>query len=152
MAVVDRHGAPAQQRLSFFRRDALEDAADALARGAVGWQKHGAGAVLAGLRKVHAGGRRHLAEEAVRHLDQNPRAVARVGFAAARAAVLQVDQNLKSTRDNGVRTPAGNIYDEADATGVVLKGWIVQAASLRRVSVSCRHAPSYGRRLVISKI
>ncbi len=88
----------------------------------------------------------------MRHLDQNPRAVARVGFAAAGAAMLQVDQDLKSARDDGVGTPAGNVYDEPDATGVVLEGWIVQAASLRRVSVSGRHAPSYGRRLVISKI
>jgi hypothetical protein len=77
----------------------------------------------------------------VRHLDQNPRAVAGVGFTAAGAAVLQVDQYLKTACDDGVGLPAGDIYDKPDAAGVVFEGWIVQPAALRRISVSCRHAP-----------
>ena len=38
----------------------------------------------------------------MRHLHQDARAVARVGLAAARAAMVQVDQNLQPLPDNFV--------------------------------------------------
>ena len=44
-----------------------------------------------------------LAQEPIRHLDQNAGAVAGVGLAAAGAAVLQVDQHLQAARDHAMR-------------------------------------------------
>ena len=61
-----------------------------------------------------------LAQEPIRHLDQDAGAVAGVGLAAAGAAVLQVDQDLQAALDDAVRRAALDVDDEADAAGVVL--------------------------------
>ena len=106
------------------------------ARAAIGGKEHRAGAVAAGGGKVEAGRGRRLAQEAIRHLDQDAGAVAGVRFAAARAAVLQVDQHLETARDDGVRAAAGDVYDEPDATGIVFERRVIQTVPLRRIAVS----------------
>ena len=82
---------------------------------------------------------RHLAQEAVRHLDQDAGAVAGVRLAAARAAVQQVDQQLQPLLDDRVRAPALHVDDEADAAGVVLVPRIVEALRARRLCACSRH-------------
>ena len=72
-----------------------------------------------------------LAEEPVRHLNQDAGAVAGVGFAAAGAAVLEVDEHLQGVPDDGVRTAALRVHDEADAAGVVLVPRVVEAVGGR---------------------
>jgi hypothetical protein len=140
VAVLDGDGTPAEQRLSLFFDDARDDLADAIARGGVSGKKNSAGPVVTGGGEFEAGRGRPLAHEAVRHLNQDARAVSRVGFATARAAVLQVDQDLETARDDGVRTAAGDVYDEPNATGIVLERRVIQTVPLRRIAVS-RHAP-----------
>ena len=75
-------------------------------------------------RAVRAGvGQRErdvLPEERIRRLNQNARAVARVRFAAAGAAVLQIDQDLQRLAHDVVRARALHVHDEADATRVAL--------------------------------
>jgi hypothetical protein len=65
-------------------------------------------------------------------LDQDARAVAGVGLAAAGAAVLQIDEHLEAALNDGVRTLSLYIDDEADATRVVLESGVIQALGLRR--------------------
>ena len=72
-----------------------------------------------------------LAQEPVRHLNQDAGAVAGVRLAAARAAVQQVDEDLQPLLDDAVRAAALDVDDEADAAGVVLVARIVQADGIR---------------------
>jgi hypothetical protein len=76
----------------------------------------------------------------VRHLDEDASAISGVRFTAACATVLEVDQHLEPARDDGVGTPACDVYDEPDATRIVFEGWIIETDSLRRISILC-HAP-----------
>jgi len=141
VAVLHRHRAPPEQCLPLVRHDALEHLANLLARGAVGGQEHRARPVRAGVGQRQPGRGRRLAQEAVRHLDQNARAVSGVRFTPAGAAVLQIDQDLETSRDDGMGAPACDVYDEPDATRIVFVGGIIQTDALGRVLVSCGHAP-----------
>ena len=85
------------------------------------------GAVAAPLRQLHAEPRRLLAQEPVRHLNQDAGAVAGVDLAAAGAAVFEVDQHLQGLPDDGVRAAALHVRDEPDAAGVVLMSRVIQA-------------------------
>jgi hypothetical protein len=69
-------------------------------------------AVMAGRRQLDLALLRLGGKELVRHLDQNAGPVARVGFAAASAAVFQVFKDLKRLEDDVVRTPAFEIDDK----------------------------------------
>ena len=69
------------------------DRAPAIAR-----QEHEARAVLRRPAAERCRAARHLAQEPIRHLDQDAGAVAGVGLAAAGAAVQQVDQDLQRLR------------------------------------------------------
>jgi hypothetical protein len=62
----------------------------------------------------------------VRHLQQHAGAVAGVRFGAARAAVVEVRQNLQALLKNLVRFAALGIHDKADAAGIVLIRRVVQ--------------------------
>ena len=68
-----------------------------------------------------------LREEAVRHLHQDAGAVAGVLLAAAGAAVLEVQQDLEPVLDDARGLSPLEIDDEADAAGVVLVAWVVEA-------------------------
>jgi hypothetical protein len=66
------------------------------------------------------------------HLNENPGAVAGVGFATARAAVIQVDQNPQGVRDHLVGFFALHVNDETEAASVVFKLRVVKALFRRR--------------------
>ena len=102
-------------------------------------QEHQAGAVLAGRRQRR---RRDLAQERVRHLDQDAGAVAGVDLAAAGAAMREVLQHLQRLADDGVRLAALDVDDEADAAGVVLVPGVVEALRFRGTALGA------GRRVV----
>src|SRR5262249_9141401 len=91
------------------------------------WQKHQSRAVAARRRQGQAEPDRLLAEELVWHLDEDAGAVAGVGFAAARAPVQQVDEDLQGLTDYRVRAPSINLNDKPDAAGVVLEVGVVEA-------------------------
>ena len=76
----------------------------------------------------------HLAEEPIGRLNQDAGAVTGVGLAAARAAVLEVDEHLQPALDDGVRAHALDVDDEPDAARVVFEARVIQALGLRRSS------------------
>ena len=78
---------------------------------------------------------RTRAEELVGDLAQHAGAVARVDLRAARAAVLEVVEHVQRARDGVVRLLAGQVGDGADAAGVVLVAWVVEASGLGSLSM-----------------
>ena len=74
---------------------------------------------------------RHEQEERVRGLNQNARAVAGIGLAAARTPVLQVDEHLERLADNRVRPPSLDIHHEPDAAGIALRSGVVETLGRR---------------------
>ena len=116
-AVVGRHLAPSEQRLPFFLGDARDQFLDAIAIGFLAREEDEPGAIAAFGRERE---RHRLAQERVRRLNENPGAVTGIGLAAARAAVLQVDEDLQCLADDVVRSPALDVYDKAHTAGVVL--------------------------------
>ena len=75
---------------------------------------------------------RHQLQELVRRLDEDARAVAGVGLAAARAAVVQVQQDLQGLLNDGMGLPALDVGHESHAAGLVLELRVVQALFGRR--------------------
>ena len=71
---------------------------------------------------------RLLAEEAVRDLEQDAGAVARVALEARAAAVLEVHQDREGVVEDAVAARAVKVGERADTAGVVLELGPVQAA------------------------
>src|SRR5207237_1594793 len=124
---VGRHRPPPQHDLSLFPYAPLDQQANRRAVGRRARQKHEAGAILAGRWKHESERRRRLPQEAVRHLDEDAGAVARVRFAARRPAVKEIDEDLQALLDDTVRAAAFDVDDEADTTRRPLMAGIVQA-------------------------
>ncbi len=124
--MIRRHVAPAEQRLPFLADDLVEHALDDPPLVRVGGQEHAADAVAPGRGERDVEAVALLLEEGVWHLEENARAVAGVLLATARAAVLQVEQNLDGLLDQVVRFAVLEVGDEADAAGVVLVVGVVQ--------------------------
>ena len=124
---VDRHVAPADHTKALGEHDALHLLGSLL--GVVGRrrQEADAGGVPARRRQLVA---HHVAQEAVRYLDEDARTVAGEGVGPQRAAMLQVAQGLDPERHNLVRSRAADVAHEADAAGVVLVLRVVQALAL----------------------
>ena len=62
----------------------------------------------------------------MRHLHQNTRAIARVHFRAARAAVVEIDEHLQTLRHDVVRLPPLHVSDKSDAACVMFKLRVVE--------------------------
>ncbi len=124
--VVDRHVAPAEQRLALVLDRALDLVLAGDARGGIARQEYHADAVLARGRKLHALLRHFLAKEPVRDLDEQSGAVGELRVPAHRAAVAEVLQHRQPLLDDGVRLLALDVRDEAYAAGVVLVSGVVQ--------------------------
>jgi hypothetical protein len=75
-------------------------------------------------------------EEFMRDLNQQPGAVAGFGIASASAAMREIDQDLNSLLDNLMALLAANAGNEADPTGVMLEGWIVETLRRRQSVIS----------------
>src|SRR4029077_19145594 len=73
-----------------------------------------------------------FAEEPIGRLNQDAGAVTRIGFAAARPAVLGVEEKLAPALDHGVRSHPLDVDDEPDAARVVFVAGVIQALGLRR--------------------
>ena len=65
-------------------------------------------------------------------MNQDAGAVACVRLAAARTPVLEIDEHFQAARDDGVRTHALDVDNEADAASVVLVAGVIQALGLGR--------------------
>ena len=68
-----------------------------------------------------------FAEERVGHLEEDAGTVAGVLVAAARAAVLEVPEELQTRFNDAVAFVAVDVRDEADAAGVALERGVVEA-------------------------
>ena len=63
----------------------------------------------------------------MRHLHQNARAITRIHLRATRTAVIEIDEHLQPLRHDVVRFFPLHVSDEADATCVMLKPWVVES-------------------------
>jgi len=73
---------------------------------------------------------RFVAQESVRHLDQDTGTIAQQRIVAGRAAVGQVFEDLQALGDDAVALDVPDMGDKADAAGVVLVGRVVESLSL----------------------
>ena len=137
-AVVGRHLAPADEALPFLRDDPLEQLDDRRTAVGVVRQENQPGAVRARFRQLPAEPAGFLAQEAVRHLNQDAGAVAGVDFTAAGTAVFEVDEHLQGLPDDLVRPASLHVRHEPDAAGVALMSRVIQA--LRGGIVVLMHA------------
>ena len=71
--------------------------------------------------------RHNRTKKAIWNLNQEPGAITGVRIRSHRTPVFQVADGIDAHPDDVVAAPALDIYDEADATGVVFKSGVVQA-------------------------
>ncbi len=132
-AVVDRHGAPTEERQTLLLHDLLEDLLNGGALLVVLGEEDEADAVLAFLRELDAlllaGG----AEEIVGDLHEDPGAVARAQVAAAAAAVVQSHADLQRALHDVMRLAALDIDHKADAAGIPLVIRVVEPLLRREI-------------------
>ena len=127
VAIVGRHVTPAEERLPFLVDDPGDRRFDRVPRLRLGRQEHEPGAIPARRRQRDPQARRLGTEEPIRHLNQDAGAVPGIRFAAAGAAMLEIDQDLQGMANDRVRTPSLGVDDEADTAGVVLVTRVIQA-------------------------
>ncbi len=131
-AVRGRYGAPAEHGLAFGLHDLFELLFDLAPDGRVARQEDDAAAVLAGGGQLDASLAADLLIERVGHLQQDACAIARIHFAAAGAAVVEVLQYLDCLLEDPVRLVALDVDDETDPASIVLVARIVEALFPRR--------------------
>ena len=124
VTVVDRDVSPGEDALALgldgVDQELLElDPASVVLR-----EEADADAVLARRRQLIADER---PDEPVRHLQQDPGAVAGLRIRSGSSAVLQVRERSQPAHHRLVRRHAVQARDEGDAAGVVLEGRVVQA-------------------------
>ena len=94
--------------------------------GAFGRGKDHADAVVARFGQFDAQRCADLAQECIRHLQEDAGAVAGIGFTAAGAAMVEVDQDGQRLLDDLVGLFPLDVGDEADAAGIVFELGIVE--------------------------
>ena len=118
-----RRLSPAEHRLPFLLRDLRNQFLDLPAVTLVVREEDQSRAVGASLGKRE---RHVLPEEAIGGLNQNAGTVTGVRFAAAGAAVLQIDQDTQRLPHDVMRALPLHMHDEADAARVALVEGVVQ--------------------------
>ncbi len=128
----DRHVAPADEALTLLCDELLELLGHEVARGCIlrhHAHRHG---VVAGLRQLMPFGAGPLAEQRVRYLDQDARAISQQGIGADRAAMVEVGEDLERAGYDIVCFRALDVREHADAAGIVLVYLIVQSLGSRK--------------------
>ena len=132
---VDGDVAPEEELQALGEAAVLEDALGGLDAALVAREEeHGDGVVALGRQDLPVA-LRHLAEEAVRHLEEDAGAVAGVALEALAAAVLEVDQDRECVVHGLVRAHAVQLRDGPDAAGVVVERGVVEALPPRAQTV-----------------
>ena len=134
-SVVDLDRPPPDDALPFGGDDLLEVDLDRAPVVDVRRQEDHPDAVVAGPRQAVAVAVRLPAQEGVRHLDQDSRAVSGVGLGPARSPVSQVGEDGQRLANDLVRPLPADIHHQPEAAGVVLEAGIVQALPARRPRV-----------------
>src|SRR5688572_1956488 len=125
--IVSRQIAPAEEPLSLFVNDLLDQLFDRGACRRIARKKNCADAVFSFRRKRDPEVFCFLPEEFVRNLNKNPGAVARVDLAAAGAAMEQIDEDLQRLADDGVRADTLDVHDKTHPAGVVFELRIIES-------------------------
>ncbi len=92
------------------------------------WQEKEAHAILAFSRKLEAFSFGYFAHECIGHLDQNTGAVACFRVGTNGAAMFQILKYFQAISDHVMAFAVVNIGYKANAAGVMLVFWIVEAA------------------------
>ncbi len=122
--IVGRHVAPAENGQPLFGGRRLDDLDNARRSVLVQRQECRPACVGAGLGQVDSG---DGAQELVRELQRDARAVAGRRLGAGGAAVVEVVQRGQCLRNDGVAPSPGQVGEEGDATRVLLVGRVVQS-------------------------
>jgi hypothetical protein len=125
--IVRRHRAPAEHFLPFLGDDVAKSFFALEALRFFVRQKDHPHAVFARTGQLHVGFLGNEFQEMVRRLYENTRAVTGIGLATTRAAVIEIQQNLKCLTDDLVRLYPLDIDNETNAAGFVLELRIIQA-------------------------
>ena len=123
---VDRHLAPAQDRVAETQDLGLDDGAAALLRAEVGArQEHHADRDASDLRELAAGVADIFLEEVLRNLDVETRAIARLAVGVDGAAVPHSLQRIDARRHDVAASLAVQRDHETDAAGIESLGGVV---------------------------
>ena len=137
--VVGGHFAPAEDFLSFFLDNILDDLTRFLTDGPVpviGHENH-ADSVLTGIWYINANSLAGVFKEPMWDLHQNASTVARVVFGTARPSVVETDQGFEGHFDDLVGFFAFDIHDKSNATGVAFVFGVVESVLARICHKKC---------------
>ena len=135
---IDRRVAPAEHRKAFFLGDALKDAFALQAAVLVHGKKAHGHAVSAGLGQLNAQFAAFARKKDMGNLDEDACAIARLRIATRRAAMGQVDENLKALADNLVAFFSANAGHQPHAAGIVLVAWMIETLRVRNATTMFR--------------
>ena len=127
----DRHGAPAEELLAFLADDEFEDLHGDLSHRGFRREKRTTRAVFAFRRELDAFFRHFPAQELVRHLGENARAVAGRRIRSAGTAVVHLFVHREGFHDDVMRALAFEMGDEADAAGIFFARRMPEALRFR---------------------
>ena len=145
-AVVDRHGAPAEELLPLFLTEPGKERLSALLLLRRRGEEDVTDGPVARSGKADAGLGRDGVEEFLRHLDEDAGPVAGERIAPAGPAVGEVFEHLEPLTDDLVAAPPVHVDDEPDAAGIVLVGGIVEPLGRREAPGPRRGADTAGHR------
>ena len=128
---VDRHVAPADQRLAFLGDEFLEGGDGEIARLVVARQEAHRDAIVAGLGQGEAGARRPSAQQAIGNLDEDAGAIAEQRIGTDRAAMIEREEDFEAALDDRIGLFTTNVRNEADPAGIMLVAAVVQTLILR---------------------
>ena len=126
----------------------LDEALDMLdrdgARPLLPGQKAHRDRVPAGLGKGQPLARRPIAQQRIRHLDEAAGPVADQRVGPDGAAMVEIDQDLQTARDDVVRFSSLDVGDETDAARIMLVARVVESLSLRQCHRVCSSPKAVG--------
>src|SRR5262249_4492627 len=134
---VGRHIAPADQRLPFGTNKVLDMLYGDGTRPLLLRQKAHSDGIASGRRQSQALSVRPIAQQRVGHLDQTAGPVADERVGSDRAAMVEIDQDLQSARDDIVRFSSLDIGDETDTARIMLVARVVETLSLGQCHRRC---------------
>ncbi len=137
--VVGGDDAPAEEFLAFLDDDVFKHFFAGAALVAVAGQEDHADAVIVRGREGDFFLAADLLEEGVGDLHEDARAVAGVGFAAAGAAMVEIDEDGDGVADDLVGFLALDVDDKADPAGLMFKLRVVKTLLGRPTGRRSRH-------------
>ena len=133
---ISKHGgingnvAPAEDLQALLAGGLPPDALDVLPVDGFAWHEELAHAIVAGGGKLEADALGLLDEEAVRDLQHEASAVARLGVRTHGTAMLEVLEDGKAIRDHAVALLVVDVGDQPDAAGIVFVARVIKTMRL----------------------